>query len=353
MWGPKNVTPDGPRPLRNVVASNKKVPLTDIENADQPDAGAEHRSRRDRERAAIPDPRHEGEDVVRDQPAGLRLRRRAGDAVRRSAGPRHRSLRGHVEVLHVLPRRARDEPRHAGRGEPGAVGDARAAGSRSSGCPRPGARRPIRPSSFDYNVTPHMVGNLADLPFDGQTAITQRGLKGPRGVKPARAKCNYVGNDRSPARGSAAVRGLRRPEARVPRTRALGCSRRPAQRAARHRVRARTGVRRSPRERLPRDGDRGRPAVPAGRPPGQLRLTRTARCAIIGEWRRAASHSATPTAGRSRTCASRSPTAATSAASTACPPTGCRGSSGTRCSRSRRSSASSPCWSGSASRTSG
>ena len=49
---------------------------------------------------------------------------------------------------------------------------------------------------FDYNVTPHMVGNLADLVFDGQTAITQRGLKGPRGVKPAKAKCNYVGNDR-------------------------------------------------------------------------------------------------------------------------------------------------------------
>jgi hypothetical protein len=49
---------------------------------------------------------------------------------------------------------------------------------------------------FDYNVTPHMVGNLADLVFDGQTAITQRGLKGPRGAKRARAACNYVGNDR-------------------------------------------------------------------------------------------------------------------------------------------------------------
>jgi hypothetical protein len=47
---------------------------------------------------------------------------------------------------------------------------------------------------FDYNVTPHMVGNLADLVFDGQTAITQRGLKGPRGARPAKARCNYVGN---------------------------------------------------------------------------------------------------------------------------------------------------------------
>jgi glycerophosphoryl diester phosphodiesterase len=43
--------------------------------------------------------------------------------------------------------------------------------------------------SFDYNVTPHMVGNLADLAFDGQTAITQRGLAGG-------SRCTYVGNRR-------------------------------------------------------------------------------------------------------------------------------------------------------------
>ena len=42
--------------------------------------------------------------------------------------------------------------------------------------------------SFDYNVTPHLVGNLADLTFDGQTAITQRGLRGP--------SCHYIGNRR-------------------------------------------------------------------------------------------------------------------------------------------------------------
>jgi hypothetical protein len=35
-----------------------------------------------------------------------------------------------------------------------------------------------------------MVGNLADLAFDGQTAITQRGLRGPR-------RCTYVGNRRA------------------------------------------------------------------------------------------------------------------------------------------------------------
>jgi hypothetical protein len=40
--------------------------------------------------------------------------------------------------------------------------------------------------SFQYNVDPMMVGNLVDLPFDGQSAITQRGLQG--------AGCHYAGN---------------------------------------------------------------------------------------------------------------------------------------------------------------
>ena len=39
---------------------------------------------------------------------------------------------------------------------------------------------------FRYNITPHMVGNLLDLAFDGQSAITQRG----GGAEPR----HYVGN---------------------------------------------------------------------------------------------------------------------------------------------------------------
>ena len=41
--------------------------------------------------------------------------------------------------------------------------------------------------SFAYNVTPMLTGNLADLAFDGQTAITQRGGTAGPG-------CHYVGN---------------------------------------------------------------------------------------------------------------------------------------------------------------
>jgi hypothetical protein len=54
-------------------------------------------------------------------------------------------------------------------------------------------QRPVEPTvSFDYNVTPHMVGNLADLAFDGQTAITQRG--GTAGSAATGEGCHYVGN---------------------------------------------------------------------------------------------------------------------------------------------------------------
>lgn len=41
---------------------------------------------------------------------------------------------------------------------------------------------------FDYAVNPFLVGNLADTPFDGQSAILQRGLAG--------RACAYVGDRR-------------------------------------------------------------------------------------------------------------------------------------------------------------
>ncbi len=54
---------------------------------------------------------------------------------------------------------------------------------------------------FAYNVTAMMVGNLADLAFDGQSAITQRG--GTRGPG-----CHYIGNGAFvPAEDQASLRG--------------------------------------------------------------------------------------------------------------------------------------------------
>ncbi len=50
-------------------------------------------------------------------------------------------------------------------------------------------RSPTRAVGFRYNITPHLVGNVFDLAFDGQSAITARGLDGRRR--------HYVGNARA------------------------------------------------------------------------------------------------------------------------------------------------------------
>ena len=41
---------------------------------------------------------------------------------------------------------------------------------------------------FAYDVSPMLTGNLGDIAFDGQSAITQRGLRG--------LACRYIGNAR-------------------------------------------------------------------------------------------------------------------------------------------------------------
>ena len=195
MWGPKNVTPDGPRPLRNVVASNKKVPLTDIENlisltpgpSTGPDAIENVRPYRIPGTKArmsfatsLPAFVYDGGPVTP-----------FGEAPGPGIDPCADTSKYYMYCLDALGTNLvmQDEA------NPGEWA------TQSGWQPLEWMSSTWRSSadptvSFDYNVTPHMVGNLADLPFDGQTAITQRGLRGPRGVKPARARCNYVGNDR-------------------------------------------------------------------------------------------------------------------------------------------------------------
>ncbi len=76
---------------------------------------------------------------------------------------------------------------------------------------------------FAYAVNPFLVGNLADIPFDGQSAILERGPPRPR-LRLRRqlgASC--------PATTSA-VPALRRPQAPVPGPRAVGRGRRLARR---------------------------------------------------------------------------------------------------------------------------
>ena len=109
-WGPRNVRRGGPDVMRNVVARNRKVPLTGIEQAiglaPGPNSGAAAR----RNLAALPGARHQGQAGLRHQPARLPLRQPAG---------RHRPVLERDRVLHALPGPAGRQRGGPGRRQPG------------------------------------------------------------------------------------------------------------------------------------------------------------------------------------------------------------------------------------------
>ncbi|HEX8120579.1 MAG TPA: glycerophosphodiester phosphodiesterase family protein [Solirubrobacteraceae bacterium] len=181
LWGPRPVRTDGPRPLRNLVASNKKVPLTAIEEQIDLDAGP----------STGPDaienlrPFHIPGTQARMGFATSLPAFVYGDVPPAGTDPCSDTARWYMRCLDRLGTNLvmQDEA------NPG-----RWATDAGSGVWQPEEwltstwRAAADPTvGFAYNVTPHMVGNLADLPFDGQTAITQRGLRGRR-------TCTYVGN---------------------------------------------------------------------------------------------------------------------------------------------------------------
>ena len=182
IWGPDNVREEGPWPLRNVVAQNKKVPLTELEQLLQVSAGPSS-----------------GPDAV----ANLRPYRLPGTKARLGIATSLPAFQfGHqfadpppevdpcsdtrLYYMHCLDDlRANVVIQDEANPGPWAV-------------TQPGGWQPLEwmgsswrhvgdPSvRFAYNVTPFMVGNLADLVFDGQSSIAQRGkARGPG--------CNYVG----------------------------------------------------------------------------------------------------------------------------------------------------------------
>jgi glycerophosphoryl diester phosphodiesterase len=185
VWGPQDAREEGPWPLRNVVAQNKKVPLTELEQQLQVSAGPSS-----------------GPDAV----ANLRPYRLPGTKARLGIATSLPAFQfGHqfgapppnvdpCSDTRVYYMRCLDKLRtnvviqdEANPG-PWAV-------------TQPGGWQPLEwmgsswrhvgdPSvGFAYNVTPFMVGNLADLVFDGQSSIAQRGkARGPG--------CNYVGTRR-------------------------------------------------------------------------------------------------------------------------------------------------------------
>lgn len=187
MWGPKDVNHEGPLPLRNVVAQNRKVPLTPIEQglaltpgpSTGPDAVANLRPYRlPKTRAKI--------GFATSLPAfvyGYRFGVSSPDiAPCADVSKTYMACLNRLGTNLVMQDEANPGP-WAAQGGQGQWQPLEWMGStwRSS------VDKAVK---FRYNVTPHMVGNLGDLAFDGQTAITQRGLRGSR-------KCTYIGNKRA------------------------------------------------------------------------------------------------------------------------------------------------------------
>jgi glycerophosphoryl diester phosphodiesterase len=178
VWGPHDIRRGGPRPLGNVVQRNRKVPLTAVEKFLD----------------ITPGPARGPDAIANLRPYRLPgTRARIGIATSLPAfryGPRRAKPCANVAVTYMrcLDRLGanivlQDEA------NPGSWA---ANGGNGYWQPlewmRSTWRAVVDPSvDFTYSVTPHLVGNLADLPFDGQTAITQRSLRGGR-------RCTYVGN---------------------------------------------------------------------------------------------------------------------------------------------------------------
>jgi hypothetical protein len=185
MWGPRVIHRHDPAPLANLIADNRKVPLTSFEQAlgfrPGPSGGAA--ARRNLAPVAIPG-------------TGARL----GIATSLPAFQYGTATRAHAcddvteTYMRCLDRLGANVVIQADANDGAWTG---ADGSDPLEHWQPlswmgSAYRAVSDPSvhFAYAVNPFMVGNLADTPFDGQSAILERGLRG-RG-----RGCHYVGNAR-------------------------------------------------------------------------------------------------------------------------------------------------------------
>ncbi|MBV9309984.1 MAG: hypothetical protein JOZ73_04090 [Solirubrobacterales bacterium] len=181
MWGPHNVRRRGPDVLRNVVASNLKVPLTSLESvigfspgpASGPAAAANLRPYKlPGTRARI--------GFATSLPAFV------WNVPPRGVDPCSDTSLYYMRCLNRLGANlVIQDDANPGRwtGPDGNGIEQWQPLSWMGSTYRTVSDRSVR---FGYNVTSMMVGNLADLVFDGQSAITQRGLRGKG--------CHYIGN---------------------------------------------------------------------------------------------------------------------------------------------------------------
>jgi hypothetical protein len=185
MWGPKDVRREGPRPLRNVVAQNRKVPLTALEIQLEIAAG----------------PKSGPDGVENVQPYRLPgTKARLGFATSLPAFVFGHAIGEPPPQVDPCSDTSLYYMRCLGALGTNVVIQDEANPGRWA-VTQPGGWQPLewmssswrhvgdRSVSFAYNVTPFMVGNLADLVFDGQSSIAQRGKALGRG-------CNYIGTRR-------------------------------------------------------------------------------------------------------------------------------------------------------------
>ena len=186
MWGPHTVNREGPLPLQNVVATNRKVPVTPFEETLQvsngPNSGPDGRANlrpfhlphtRAKIGFATSLPAFQfGYDYGKPPPDTPPCTDIAAYYMR---------CLSKLGTNVVIQDEANDG-RWAGTGGQGAWQPLEWMGSSWRDVTDDGVH-------IKYNVTPFMVGNLADLVFDGQSSIAQRRRARGRG-------CTYVGNRR-------------------------------------------------------------------------------------------------------------------------------------------------------------
>jgi hypothetical protein len=173
IWGPEEVAPDAPPGERNLLFTNHKVPLTSLET----------------DLLAIDEGPSEGPEAIANaagvEVAGFRL----GFATSLPAfqwgygfGKRPADLDPCADVrttyMPCMDALGVDVVIQA-EANPGRWADYQPGGWQPLEWMESTWRTVADPSvGFDYNITAHMVGNLLDVTFDGQTAITRRGHDG-------------------------------------------------------------------------------------------------------------------------------------------------------------------------------
>ena len=185
MWGPRDVRKEGPLPLRNVVAQNRKVPLTQLEIQLEISPGASKGPDAVENVAPYSLPGSKAEiGFATSLPAFI-----FGHGIQEpppDVDPCSDTSRYYMRCMDELGVNLviQDEA------NPGRWAATNPGGWQPLEWMSSSWRHVVDPTvDFDYNVTPFMVGHLADIVFDGQSSITQRGRTSTRG-------CHYVG-DRS------------------------------------------------------------------------------------------------------------------------------------------------------------